>query len=101
MRNFVVKITDIALQDIENVHDYIAYELFEPITADKFIRSIYDIIKHLSLYGASVAVSERDFLLSQYGSTARNVNYKKMAIIYTIENEEIIVQRIVAGKLII
>ena len=100
MRKNVVKITDTALQDIENVHDYIAYELLEPITADKYIRSIYDAIKHLSLYGLSIAISERDFLLSQYGSTVRNINYKKIAIIYTIENNEIIIQRIMAAALI-
>jgi plasmid stabilization system protein ParE len=40
MRKYVVRITHTALQDIENVHDYIAYELFEPITADKYIRGI-------------------------------------------------------------
>ena len=101
MRKHVVRITDTALQDIENVHDYIAYELFEPITADKYIRGIYDAIKHLSLYGSNVAVSERDFLLLQYGATVRNINYKKMAVIYTIENEEVIIHRIVAATLIL
>jgi len=101
MRKYLVKITDTALQDIDNVHDYIAYELFEPITADKYIRGIYDAIKHLSFYGANVAVSERNFLLFQYGSTARNINYKKMTIIYTIDNNEIIIQRIMAATLIV
>ena len=101
MRKYVVKITDTALQDIENIHDYIAYKLFEPITADKYIRGIYDAIKHLSLYGANIAVSERGFLLLQYGSTVRNINYKKMVIIYIIENNEIVIQRITAAALII
>ena len=97
----VVKITDTALQDIENVHDYIAYELFEPITADKYIRGIYNAIKYLSSYGASIAISERDFLLSQYGSTVRNISHKKMTVIYTIENNEIVVQRIIAASLVL
>jgi len=101
MRKYLVKIDNIALQDIENVHDYIAYELLEPITADKYIRGIYDVIKHLSLYGASVAVSGRDFLLAQYGLTVRNINYKKMAIIYTVDNGSIIIRRIVAATLIL
>ena len=101
MRKYLVKITDIALQDIENVHDYIAYELLEPNTADKYIRGIYDAIKHLSIYGTSIAVSERDFLLSQYGSTVRNVNYKKIAIIYTVENDKIIIQRVTTATLIL
>ena len=101
MRNYEIKITDKAFQDIENVHDYIAYELFEPITADKYIRGIYDAIKHLSYYGMSIAVSEKEALLSQYGSSVRNINYKKMAIIYTVDNNEIIIQRIMAGALIL
>jgi plasmid stabilization system protein ParE len=101
MHKHLVKITDSALQDIEDVHDYIAYELFEPILADKYIRSFYDAIQHLSLYGASVAVSERESLLSKYGSTVRNINYKKMAIVYTVENENIIIQRIIAAALIL
>ena len=101
MRKCVVIIADTALQDIENIYDYIAYELFEPITADKYIRNIYDVIKHLSFYGMSIAISERNYLLSQYGSTVRNINYKKMAIIYTIESNEIIIQRIMASALIL
>jgi plasmid stabilization system protein ParE len=101
MHKTVVKITNTALHDIENVYDYIAYELFEPITADKYIRSIYDSIKHLSVYGISLAVSERDSLLLQYGATVRNINYKKMAIIYTVENNEIIIQRIIAASLVL
>jgi plasmid stabilization system protein ParE len=101
MRKTVVKISSIALHDIENVYDYIAYELFEPITADKYIRSIYDSIKHLSFYGVSIAVSEKDSLLSQYRATVRNINYKKMVIIYTVENNEIIIQRIIAASLVL
>ena len=101
MHKYVVTITDAARQDIENVHDYIAYELFEPVTADKYIRGVYDAIKHLSLYGISMTVSERDFLLSQYGETVRNINHKKMAIIYTVENDKIIIQRIMAAALIL
>jgi len=97
----VVIITETASQDIENIYDYIAYELSEPTTADKYIRNIFDAIDHLSLYGMSVAVSERDFLISQYGATVRNINYKKMAVIYTVENNEIIIQRIVAASLIL
>jgi len=57
MRKYLVRISDIAFQDIENVHDYIAYELLEPTTADKYIRGIYDAIKYLSHYGASLVVS--------------------------------------------
>ena len=101
MRKSHVNISEAALRDIESVHDYIAYELFEPITADKYVRGIYDAIKHLSFHGLSMAVSERDFLLSQYGPTVRNINYKKMAIIYTVENHEITIQRIMAASLIL
>ena len=89
------------MRDIENVHDYIAYELCEPVTADKYIRGIYETIKHLAIYGARMAVSERDSLLSQYGPTVRNVNHKKMSVIYTVENGEIIIQRVLAASLVL
>jgi len=101
MQKYDVKITNTAFRDIANTHDYIAYELFEPITADKYIRGIYDVIKKLAYYGASVVVSENEKLLKQYGSRVRNVKYKKMAIIYTVEEEKIIIQRIKAGALIV
>ena len=100
MGDYTVKFTVISLRDIDNIFDYIAFELLEPNTAEKYIRGIYEAIKHLSYYGASIAVSERDFLLSQYGSNVRSINYKKMAIIYTVENNEIIIQRVMAGSLI-
>ena len=101
MHNYIVIVTNTASQDIDNIYDYIAFELLEPITAEKYIRDIYKAAKHLSFYGASLAVSERDFLLSKYGSTVRNINYKKMAIIYTVENNKIIIQRIMAAALIL
>ena len=101
MQKYDVKITNTAFRDIGNTHDYIAYELFEPITADKYIRGIYDAIKKLAYYGASVAVCENEKLLKTYGARVRNVKYKKMAIIYTIEEEKVIIQRIKAGALIV
>ena len=100
MREFKIKLTDNAKYDILQVHDYIAYELYEPIAADKYFRGIYDAIRHLSLYGSSIAVSEREYLLYQFGPTVRNIIYKKMAIIFTIENNEIIIQKIIAASLI-
>ena len=100
MRKYVVKIKNTAFQDINNVHEYIAYELFEPVTADKYIRGIYEAIKHLSIYGASIPVSDREFLLSKFGASVRNINYKKMAIIYTVENNVITIQRVMAASLI-
>ena len=101
MRKYAIIITSTALLDIKNIHRYIAFELLEPATASKYVNNIHDTIKHLSLYGASIAVSDRDFLLSKYGSTVRNINYKKMAVIYTIENNKIIIQRIMAAALIL
>ena len=101
MRSYFVQITETAIKDIETIHNYIAYELFAPETADKYIKGVFDAINHLANYGGAVAVSQRESLLKKYGNTVRGINYKKMAIIYTLKNNTITVKRIIAGTLIL
>jgi plasmid stabilization system protein ParE len=97
MRRYIVKISSNALKDIENTHDFIAYQLFEPITADKYIRGIFETIDHLAIYGASIAPSLRDSLITIYDNTVRSVIFKKMTIIYTVSDGTINIRRIMPG----
>jgi plasmid stabilization system protein ParE len=100
MPPYFVQISTQALQDIEDTHDYIAYDLIEPATADKYIKGIYDAIKKLAVYGGGIAVSQRDYLKNRYGQTVRTIHYKKMAIVYTFENGVITVRRVMPGSMI-
>ena len=42
-----VKYADDAIQDLQNIYDYIAYMLLEPVTAAKQANSIMDAVESL------------------------------------------------------
>ena len=88
-----------ATNDIENVIDYIEYELFNPIAAKRFFKGIYAKIDGLRLNAGIFAKSTyRDVL--KYDITARHVLYKGFAIIYSIHGNLVIVHRVIHGSLI-
>jgi plasmid stabilization system protein ParE len=101
MTKYNIRITPKASQDIEETHSYIAYELFEPITADKYTAGIYEAIKKLSIYSGSIAVSQREYIQRNYGPGARTVIYKKMTIVYNIIDNIILIRRVTAGGLVL
>jgi plasmid stabilization system protein ParE len=88
-------------QDIEELYDYIAYVLKEPVTALDYRDGIYYAIKKLAIYGGSLAISQRGYLRKHYGSTVRTVTYKKMAIIYSVIDNIILILRVMPGSLIL
>ena len=90
-----------AEDDIRYMYRYIAYELFQPVTARRYRRGIHETIRNLSFYGGLSAVSFNDSLRQQYGPEVRTARYKKMTNIYTLINYFIIVHRVVAGSMVI
>ena len=89
-----------AEDDIDNIYDYIAFNLFSPATAEKYIDGIYDTIRSLALTGNMFAVNYGKSLQRQYGPHVRTIRYKKMAIIYTVRGDLIVVHSVRAGKTI-
>jgi len=71
-----------------------------PMTAEKYIRELRAEIEKLKQYPERNAVRDSRFLL-QFGTNVRRVNYKKMAIIYTIHNDFVYIHRIIAGALLL
>ena len=88
-----------ASSDIDALHNVIAYEYFAPLTAKRYIDGIYKVINKLS-YSASAFAVYRRKSVRQYGSSVRRVNYRKMAILYTVHEETVYIHRIVpAGSI--
>jgi hypothetical protein len=80
--------------------DYIIREVYKsPLTAARYIQGIYDEIKKLEIHATIYAVQFRESLL-RYGFNVRLVNYKKIAIIYTIHNDTVLIRRIIAENII-
>ena len=98
---YSVRILPEAEADIDDVYDYIAFELFQPSVARKYRDGIVDALHHLSLHGGMLAVSLNHNLRRQYGPEVRTAKYKKMTIIYTFMDNFIIVHRVIAGSRIV
>jgi plasmid stabilization system protein ParE len=97
---YSVIISPAAEADIDDVYNYITFEAMAPETAIQYYFGIYDAIKHLSVVGAVLPVSQRPYLRKRYGMDVRTVNYKKMTIIYNIVGNVAYVQRVMASSLI-
>jgi plasmid stabilization system protein ParE len=101
MKTYVIQVSLTAKQDIRDLYCYIAYKLFEPQLADKYIDGIYTAIQELSIYGGSVANSQRKYLQRKYGSGVRTITYKKMTVIFNVIDDMILIRRVMASQLVL
>jgi len=100
MKKYNVYISKEARADLKEIADYIADILKAPYTSKQYAFGIVEEIKHLSKYAESIPISTQKSIL-YYGNNARRVNFKKTTIIYTIQVNTVIIQRIIAGSMII
>jgi plasmid stabilization system protein ParE len=96
--------SDAAIDDLKSLSDIIIDKYFAPATAEKYLRELLNTITDLSCFPERNAVREQASL-KKYGIKTRRVNYKRMAIIYTVHEKEqtgkiVYIHRIVAASLI-
>lgn len=96
---YTVKLSDNADQDIDNLSDAIIYTYQAPNTAFKYVQGLLNAIQSLSKNPESPPIQTRTSL-QQYGANVRRINYKKMAIIYTVHGNIVYIHRIIAGSMI-
>ena len=94
-----VAVSQNAQEDLDDLTNFIAFELKSPITSLRYTNGIIAEMKKLSIHAGSISISTQRFVL-QYGKSARQVSYKKHTIIYTIQGENVIIEGIVASALI-
>jgi len=97
--NYKLLITDAAQEDIDQYIDTIVYTYDAPLTAKKHYDDLYDVFRKIEQYPMSNPIRYNSSLL-QYGYNVRRVNYKKMAILYTVNGNNIYVHRFIASSLI-
>jgi len=97
---YIVRLKPSAFDDVGELYQYIANELYAPATADKYIDGLYDVIESLSWMGGSYAISQNENIQKRYGPDARTVVYKKMTIIYNAVENYVLVKRVIASSLI-
>ena len=98
MKKFEVVISDEAMEDADQVYDYICNAIVAPLTAARYYQGLISTMRNLGLNADGRAVDL--FLSAKYGRPTRRVNYRKYAIIYFIEEEKAIIQRVIPQKMV-
>jgi plasmid stabilization system protein ParE len=97
--NYNLIITEQAQEDIYSYIETIHYEYDSPRTAKKHYTDLYLFFEKIKQHPTAYPV-RYNLSLRIYGYNVRRVNYKKMAIIYTINENTIYIHRIIPGNLI-
>jgi plasmid stabilization system protein ParE len=91
--------SDAAFDDLKELFEVIAYDYYAPENAEKYLRGLLETINLLERNAAIYAV-QTDSFYRQFGPNVRRVNYKKMAVIYTVYENIAHIHRIVTASLI-
>jgi len=100
MKQYNILISIDANKDIKLLFDYIENIYHAPVTAKKYINGLLSAIQSLTYTADSLPISHRK-LFMKYGTNVYRLNYKKMAIIYSIHDNIVYIHRIITGSMII
>ena len=85
--------------DIEKLHVFIAAEYKAPLTAFRYVQGLIDTINSLKFHADVYAFYNSNFA-KQYGNNVKRVNYKKMAVFFTIFERTVYIHRIIPSLII-
>ena len=94
-----VKFTEKAFEDLYELDYTIRYNFQAPLTAERYLTGLKQEIQKLSRSADLSVVQSK--LSQKYGIEIRRVNYKEMAILYSIEEDVVIIQRIIPQNMVI
>ena len=94
-----IRIKPHAMKDMRRITDYIEYELYNPVAAQRFFDGLDAKINGLKLNAGIFAKSTYEDVL-KYDAAARHVTYKGFTIIYSIHDDLVVVHRVIHGSLI-
>ena len=97
---FEVHYSNKANKDLDNLLQVIIANYKAPITAYRYTQGVINTIRSTAKAPEAYPVQTSQSL-QQYGQNVRRVNYKKMAIIYTVHNNIVYVHRIIPSAIII
>lgn len=99
MKKFIVKFTEEAMSERKSLAKFIKEEAKAPLTAERYMSGLKEEIKKLENSAEAIVIDEN--LSRQIGIEVRRTNYKKMAIIFSVEGENVYIHRIVPQKMVI
>ena len=99
MGQFEISLTSKALSDVDKLRFAIVFKYRSPLTAKRYLKGLNETIRSLKIGADSIQIDEE--LSKQYGLDIRRINYKEMAILYTVEGEKVYILRIMPQSLIV
>lgn len=99
MRQFDISLASKALSDVDKLRFAIVFKYRAPLTAKRYLRGLNDAIQSLKTGADAIRVDS--VLSAQYGIELRRINYKEMAIIYSVEEDVVYIHRIMPQSMII
>lgn len=99
MKRFDISLTTKALSDVDKLRFAIVFKYRAPLTAKRYLKGLNDTIQSLKTGADSIQIDNN--LSTLYGLDIRRVNYKEMAILYSIEENIVYIHRIMPQKMII
>ena len=99
MKKYKISYSEKADKDISDLFDAIVFDYKEPDTAFKYVQGLIKSIEKLSTFPEAYSIRNNHSLL-KYGLNVRRINYKKMAIIYTIHSDVVFIRRIIPSSMI-
>ena len=98
-KKYQIEISEQARADIKDLQNVIIYEYKSYRTAICYVEGLEKTICNLQTTAESFQFQSHPFF-RKYGLFVYRVNYKKMAIIYTVNNDLVVIQRVIAASLI-
>jgi len=100
MKTYNVLFSKTAREDMQALFDYITYTYKSYKTADDYQLGLLNAINELRK-SAEVYNTMKGKYAILYGGNIRRINYKKMAILYSVNSHNVLIRRIIASSLII
>lgn len=94
-----IKLSDDAVRDFDEYIHHIRAVYHAPITATKHYAGLSKCIDSLKYFPERHPLQTSNFFL-RYGPNVRRMNYKKMAIIYSVHGDIVYIHRIMPANLI-
>ncbi len=99
MKKYSIVYSQEANDDINALYYFIVNEYKTYQTADKYVQGLENTIKQL-IFNAETFQVQTNRCLAKYGTSIRRVNYRKMAVIYTVEDSVVLIKRVMPQSLI-
>ena len=96
---YQIRYSDTALEDIKDLRIVIRDTYKAPNTAISYLQGLYNKISRLKTSPESYTIQTSSFF-QRYGANTRRINYKKMAVIYTVHGDIVYIHRVMPANLI-